>query len=113
MCIGTLEEVKKLTESVKAAVSDAYEAKAMENGQITLEQMKTIFSAYEMEIKSYVKDQITLLRQEIPLQTHQEQAPAEGTVDDFGVPFADGELDEPQAQTHGSDSYKPQPGLLH
>ncbi|KAI2510970.1 hypothetical protein MHU86_3442 [Fragilaria crotonensis] len=99
LCIGTLEEVKKLTESVKAAVSDAYEAKAMENGQITLEQMKTIFSAYELEIKSYVKDQITLLRQEIPLQTHQEQAPAEGTVDDFGVPFADGELDEPQAHS--------------
>ena len=72
----------------------------MENGQITIEQMKTIFAEYEQEIKSNVGNQITLLRREIPMHTQQElQAPTEDTLDNFGVPFADGELDKPQAHS--------------
>ena len=76
LCINTLDEVKTLTKSVKAAVSEAYEEKAMENGQITSEQMKKIFTEYENEIKSYVGQQITLLRQEMPRRFQQELAPA-------------------------------------
>jgi hypothetical protein len=59
LCISTLEEVKSLTEKVRIAVSEAYEEKAMENGQIAMEQMRKIFVEYEEGIKTYIGEQIT------------------------------------------------------
>ena len=103
LCIDTLEEVKALTTRVQTAVSEAYEAKAMENGQITTEQMKAIFAEYETEIKSYVGNQIASLRQEMPMRlSHKPAAPAaEDNFNDFGVPFAEGEL---ESQPHNAST---------
>jgi hypothetical protein len=86
-----------MTECIRTAVSEAYEEKAMENGQITMEQIKNVFLEYENGIKTFVGEQITLLRNEMPVLIQQEPTPREeDTLDDFGVPFADGEQEEPQ-----------------
>jgi hypothetical protein len=61
LCISTLEEVQMLTERVTVAVSEAYEEKAMENGQITTEQMRKIFVDYKNDMKMYIGDQIKTL----------------------------------------------------
>ena len=105
LCISTLAEVKHLTESVRTAVSEAYEEKALENGQITTEQMNTImntmFDRYETRMKTYIGDQITMLRQEMPVCLNREPVPAEDNLDDFGLPFADG---EPEPQPHSTSA---------
>lgn len=94
LCICTLEELKKLTESVKTAVSDAYKATGKSNGKRpnSFGAMKTIFSAYKMK-----SNLLLVINWHCCCDKRLQKAWLLMTC--FGVPFADGELDEPQAHS--------------
>ena len=58
LCSETLAEVKSLTTNIKDAVSEAYEQKAEENGNLTGEKLKEIFGKYHGQVLRAIDERI-------------------------------------------------------
>ena len=58
LCSETLGEVKELTTNIKTAVSEVYEEKAEENGQLTGERLKIMFDDYQDRVLKTIDDRM-------------------------------------------------------
>ena len=86
LCDETLKEVKSLTITVKDAVASAYEEKAIENGQLTGERLRTMFEDYHGEVIKAIDERIKIISQNV-INVEQQQ---DSNLDDDGAQFADG-----------------------
>ena len=66
LCKETLVEVRSLTSSVRDAVSQVYEEKAIENGMLTGERLKEMFQSFHGEILQAIDSKIVLLGTALP-----------------------------------------------
>ena len=74
LCEETLVTFRELTIQVKLEVNEAFEEKAVENGQLTGEQLKAMFSEYQETLLSVTDERITdLVQNVVPVRgTHGE-----------------------------------------
>jgi len=54
-CVTTFQEVKKMTKSVKEAVCEAIEQKAIENGHMTFDHLKAMFDEHSNNVDKKLK----------------------------------------------------------
>jgi hypothetical protein len=98
LCIETLEGVQAMGETIKDAVFQAFELRAIENGQMTTQQMKDMLLQSQEEMQTFMTQQIATLRNAVAL------VPAEVAVsddDDGDAVFADGMDDEEVGEAVG------------
>ena len=84
LCKETLVEVRSLTSSVRDAVSQVYEEKALENGMLTGERLKEMFTSFHGEILEAIDSKIVLLGTALP------QDPQDGDSAESDNIFVDG-----------------------
>jgi hypothetical protein len=90
MCVDTLEEVRNMSEKIQEAVSIAFEAKALENGQLTGDRLKDLLQEQQQDIKDYVFLQLKEIRRGVPPENIEEENNA--------VVVLDGDADEGEQQ---------------
>lgn len=70
LCRATLEEIKQMAETVKSAVSEAYEEKAIEQGHLTGERMQMMLeeklTRFGDNIKQYVSEKLAEIQANLP-----------------------------------------------
>ena len=95
LCTSTLQEVKTMAETVKAAVSQAYEEKAEQQGHLTGERLQALleekFEAFGDNIKQYVSQKLDEIRAHLPEGRTQQQEDDDDNASNFLL--ADGQED--------------------
>ncbi len=82
-------------ETVKDAIFQAFELRAIKNGQMTTQQMKDMLLQSQQEMQTFVSQQITTLRNAVPVVPGEyDQRHAVTDDDDGDAIFADGMDDE-------------------
>jgi hypothetical protein len=115
-CDETLKKVENIETTVKDAVCEAYEEKQAENGHLSAESMKGIFSQFQTDVKKSVQAEIKDVRADIQiLMTMASSNTAiNHEVEDIGLPaLADDDPPEYLAQpgkSYGNFMYN---GRLH
>ena len=62
MCKDTLREIRELTATIKEAVSEAFEEKALKNGHMTSEKLKELFEDYHAQVVKAIDEQISSIK---------------------------------------------------
>ena len=89
MCKHTLREIRELTATIKEAVSEAFEEKALKNGHMTSEKLKELFEDYHAQVVKAIDEQISSLK--IGRLVSNEE---DSTSDNEDYPLLDGCVDE-------------------
>ena len=89
MCEDTLREIRELTATIKEAVSEAFEEKALENGHITSEKLKELFEDYHAQVVKAIDEQISSLKIERLVSNEED---SNSVNEDY--PLLDGCVDE-------------------
>jgi hypothetical protein len=65
-CMETLDEVRAMVKTVREAVSDAIEQKAIDNGHLTMDTLKSVLESHSESIQNFVSERIDELKDSIP-----------------------------------------------
>jgi hypothetical protein len=104
LCIQTLEGVQAMGKTVKDAVFQAFEHRAIKKGQMTTQQMKDMLLQSQQEMQTFASQQIASFRNEAHVVLGEDAQHVTDDDDDDAV-FADG-MDGQVGEVGG-------PGCMH